>query len=168
MSVIILLQVIEYFKAPQQQPGIQRVQALADISRLGLCCHSNKTRASIANPLNSAQLGGTSYHSPNLHLGPCSSVGMWRWTDRYTDTHRQTHTDTETRVTNTHFVSSTTHAKCNNNNNKTIIDSTLCPSHYTTCCKPLTNGNALYVIITKNSTRPLTHQLIAALQSRKC
>jgi len=34
---------------------IQRVQALADISR----CHSNATRAPIANPPNSAQLEGT-------------------------------------------------------------------------------------------------------------
>ena len=36
-----------------------RVQALADISRSALCCHSNETRASIANPPNNAQLKGT-------------------------------------------------------------------------------------------------------------
>ena len=29
-----------------------------------LCCHSNETRAAIANPPNSAQLGRTPYHSP--------------------------------------------------------------------------------------------------------
>jgi len=27
------------------QPGIEQVQALADISRSPLCCHSNETRA---------------------------------------------------------------------------------------------------------------------------
>ena len=40
------------------------------------CCRNNETRASIAKPPNSAQLEGTPYHSPNLHLGPCSSVAM--------------------------------------------------------------------------------------------
>jgi len=38
------------------KPGIERVQALADISRSALCCHSDETRAPIANPPNSAQL----------------------------------------------------------------------------------------------------------------
>ena len=39
----------------QEQPGIERVglHALADISRLALCCPGNETRAPIANPLNS-------------------------------------------------------------------------------------------------------------------
>jgi len=45
--------------------------------RVALCCHSNETRALISNPPNSAQLRGTPYHSPKLHPGPCSSVGMW-------------------------------------------------------------------------------------------
>jgi len=40
---------------------IERVQALADISRSALCCHSNETRAPNANPPNSAQLEGTPY-----------------------------------------------------------------------------------------------------------
>jgi len=44
--------------------------ALADISHSALCCHSNET------------LEGTPYHSPKLHPGPCSSVGMRRGTDR--------------------------------------------------------------------------------------
>jgi len=35
------------------EPGTVRVQALADISRSVLCCHSNETRALIANPPNS-------------------------------------------------------------------------------------------------------------------
>jgi len=45
--------------AAERQPGIERVQALADISRSALCCHRNETRALIANPPNSAQLEGT-------------------------------------------------------------------------------------------------------------
>jgi len=49
----------------------ERVQALADISRLVLCCHSNETRALIANPPNSAQLEDTPYHSSKLRPGPC-------------------------------------------------------------------------------------------------
>jgi len=71
------------------EPGTELVQALADISRSALCRHSNETRAPIANPPNSAQLEGTPYHSSKLHLGLCSSVGMWRGIDRQTD--RQTH-----------------------------------------------------------------------------
>jgi len=62
------------------KPGIERVQALADISHSVLCYHSNKTRAPIANPPNSAQLRHP-YHSPKLHLGPCSSMGMRQGTD---------------------------------------------------------------------------------------
>jgi len=42
-------------------------------------------RALIANAANSAQVEGTPYHSPKLHPGPCSSVGMRRGTDRHTD-----------------------------------------------------------------------------------
>jgi len=74
-------------KAPvlQNKPGIDRVQALADISRSPLCCRSNETRSPIANPPDSAQLGGTPYHCAKLHPGPCSSVGMRRGTDRHTD-----------------------------------------------------------------------------------
>jgi len=59
-------------------------QELADIYSSAICCHSNETRAPIANPPNSAQLEGTPYHSSNLHPGPCSSVGMRRGTDRQT------------------------------------------------------------------------------------
>jgi len=87
------------------KPGIERVQALAHISRSMLCCHSNETRAATANPPNTAQLGDTPYHSPKLHPGPCSSVGMRRGTD--------TQTNTQTAVTNTHFASATPHVKCN-------------------------------------------------------
>ena len=73
-----------------------------------MCCLSNATRAPIANPPNSAQLGGSLYHASKLHPGPCSNVGV----RPRTDTHTQT--DTQTRVTTIHFASSTTHAKCNN------------------------------------------------------
>ena len=52
--------------------------------------HSNATRAPIANPPNSAQLGGISYHYPKLHPGPCNSVGMRPRTDRHTQTDRHT------------------------------------------------------------------------------
>jgi len=68
------------------QQGTEQVQALADISRSALCCHSNETRAPIASPSNSAQLESTLTIPPKLHLGLCSSVGMWRGTD--IQTHR--------------------------------------------------------------------------------
>ena len=86
----------------QYEPRTDRVQALADILHLALCCHSSKTRAPIANSPNSAQLQGIPYHSPNLHPGLCSSVGMRQETDRHTPTS----------VTNRHFASSTTYTKC--------------------------------------------------------
>jgi len=73
------------------------------------CCHSNATRAPIANPSKSAQLGGIPYHTLKLHPGPCNSVGMRPRTDR--QTHKQT--DTQTRVTTIHLSWSTTDAKCN-------------------------------------------------------
>jgi len=64
--------------------------------RVRVCCHSNKARAPIANPPNSAQIQGTPYPSPK-YLRPCSSVAMRPRTD----------THTQTRVTNIHFASST-------------------------------------------------------------
>ena len=73
------------------------------------CCHSNVTRAPIANPPNSAQLGGIPYHSPKLHPAPCNNVGMRPRTDRHT--HRQT--DRQTHRHTIHFSCSTAHAKCN-------------------------------------------------------
>jgi len=51
----------------EKEPGREQVQALADISRSAVRCHSNETCA------------------PILYLGPCSSVGMRRGTDRHTD-----------------------------------------------------------------------------------
>ena len=49
---------------------------------------SNETHAPIANLPNSAKLGGTPT-TPQLHSGPCSSVGMQQWTDRHTDARNQ-------------------------------------------------------------------------------
>jgi len=78
----------------QKKTSIVRVRALADISVSALCCHSNETRAPTANPPNNAQLEGTPiipgtlYHSPNLHPGPYSSVGVRQVTDTQTDTER--------------------------------------------------------------------------------
>jgi len=48
---------------------------------------NNETLTLIAFPPNTAQLDGTPYHSPKLHPGLCSSVGMQRVTDR--QTHRR-------------------------------------------------------------------------------
>ena len=62
----------------------------------------NRSVIKDVNPPSSAQLGGSLYHAPKLHPGPC----------RHTD--RQTHTYRQTSVTTIHFASSTTHAKCNN------------------------------------------------------
>jgi len=42
-----------------EQPGIQRVQSTCWHFAFALCCHSNETRALIANPSNSVQLWGT-------------------------------------------------------------------------------------------------------------
>jgi len=105
---------LEYVKL-QNEPAIERVQALADISRSALyafavykavsyirvCCHSNETRAPIVNPPISAQLEGTIYHSSKSHPGPYNNVGM-RWGR-----------DRHTAVANTHFASAVPHAKCN-------------------------------------------------------
>ena len=46
---------------------------------------------------------------PKLHPGPCSNVGMRRWTDRQTDRH----TDTQKAVANIHFASAMPHVKLN-------------------------------------------------------
>jgi len=88
------------------RPPFTNQQRAHTLRKLGfaLYCHSNATREPIANPPNSAQLGGSLYHAAKLHPGPCSSLGVRPRTDR--------HTHTQTRVTTIHFASSTTHAKC--------------------------------------------------------
>jgi len=64
-----------------------RLERTTIVNVFRICCHSNETRAPIVNKANSAQLGGTPYHSPKLHLGLCTSLGMRQGTDR------QTHAD---------------------------------------------------------------------------
>ena len=66
-----------------------------------VCCHGNEAGAQIAikNPPNSAQLEGTSYYSPKLHPGPCSSVAMRRGSDGRG-------------LYSLHFSSAMPHAKC--------------------------------------------------------
>jgi len=46
---------------------------------------ANATRAPIANPPNSAQLGGVPYHSAKLYPGPCNSAETRPRADRHTD-----------------------------------------------------------------------------------
>ena len=84
-------------------------QCSATVLPLTYVCvvNSNETRAPNANPPNSAQLEGTPYHSPKLHLGSCSSVGMRRGTDRQTQRH------TDGRGQYTFCLGYMPHAKCN-------------------------------------------------------
>jgi len=81
----------------QLQAYNKHKHALAVISRSALCCHSNETRApytvhrapwtkTIVLHFWRICRGNPLYHSPNLHPGPCSSVGMRRGTDRHTHT----------------------------------------------------------------------------------
>ena len=77
-------------RADPAQPAVRTMSSYRgmDASLLlgfALCCHSNATRAPIANPPNSAQLGGSLYHAPKLCPGPCSSVGVRPRRDRHTD-----------------------------------------------------------------------------------
>ena len=86
----------------QIKPGTERVQALADISRSRYVVTATKpVRRLQIRPIVHKYVAPLPF--PKLHPGPCSSVGTRPRTGR----HRQTH------VTNIHFASSTTHAKCN-------------------------------------------------------
>jgi len=77
---------IQYHNDTAYKPGIQRVQAFADISCSAICCHSNKTRAPIANLPNSAQLWRTSTIPPS-YIGSVQYCGhVVR--DRQTHSHR--------------------------------------------------------------------------------
>jgi len=84
-------------------PGIERVQVLADILRLALCCHSNETRAPIANLSNCAQLEGTPTIPPSYNR---VRTVVWERGEGH-------QTDTQTAVTDIHFASATPRAKCN-------------------------------------------------------
>ena len=93
-----------YVHSTAMRPKINstRHRASADISHSALCCHSNETRASVANSPNSAQLEGTPYHCPSyIRL----RTVVWEFGEGQTDT--------QTSVTNIHFASATPHAKCN-------------------------------------------------------
>ena len=61
--------------------------------------HSNATRAPIANPPNSAQLGGSLYHAPSYIL-----VRAVVWAYGRGQTHTQTYRDTDKRDHNTFCV----------------------------------------------------------------
>ena len=86
------------------EPGIERVQALADIFRSALRYHRNETRAPIANPPNSAQLEGTTYHSSSYIR---VRVVVWECGEGQTQTYPQTS------MTSIYFASATPHAKRN-------------------------------------------------------
>jgi len=66
---------------------IKLVQSLADISRSAQCCHSNETRAPIANPPNCARPEGTPlpFHPTYVRV----REAVWETDERYTNT--QTH-----------------------------------------------------------------------------
>jgi len=68
-----------------------------------LCCHSNATRAPIANPPNSAQLGGSLFYAPSYIR---VRAVVWAYGRAQTDrqTHRHTHTHTDARDHNTFCV----------------------------------------------------------------
>ena len=68
------------------EPGIEGVQALTEISHSALCCHSNKTRAPIANPSNSAQLVGSPTILPS-YIQVCAVLGSGNKAG--TDRHRR-------------------------------------------------------------------------------
>ena len=67
----------------------ERVRALADISCLALCCHSNKTHAPIGNLPNNAQLDVT----PNI-------LASYIWVHAVVRECGEGQTDTQTAVTN--------------------------------------------------------------------
>ena len=83
-------------------------------------------------------IGGSLYHAPKLHPGPCSSVGVRPRRDRQTDRQTHTHTHTQTRVTTIYFASSTTHAKCNKYTqsmvNKRLITRSMVPAWFYFIC----------------------------------
>jgi len=85
-----------------KEPDMERVEALADISRSALCCHSNETLAPIANLPDSTQLVGTACHIRVRAV-------VWECDKGQADTQ----TDRQTRVTNIRFASVMPHAKRN-------------------------------------------------------
>ena len=83
----------------------------------------NETCAPIANPPNTAQLGGTTYHSPTLYPATCSIVGMRPGTDTQ-HTLRQTHKQTDRHTDGRHhytFCLAMPDAKCNQSINQSMV-----------------------------------------------
>jgi len=83
-------------RADPAQPAVRTMSSCRGMDAslslaFAVCCHSNATRAPIANPPNSAQLGGILYHAAKLHPGPCSSMGVRPRTDRQTHRHTDAH-----------------------------------------------------------------------------
>jgi len=82
----------------KEKPGTEWVQALADISHSGYVVTATK-------PVHWLQIRpivhNYPYHSPRYIR---VRAVVWEWCEGQTDT--------PTRVTNIHFASSTTHAKC--------------------------------------------------------
>ena len=83
--------------------GIERVQALANITCSALCCHSNENRAPIADLSNSAELERTPYHITQSYIRIRAVV--WKCSEGQTDT--------QMAGTNIHFASAMPHAKGN-------------------------------------------------------
>jgi len=67
-----------------QYSEYKHVILIANISRYVAIATQPGDGAPIVNPPNSAQLRGIPHHSPKLHPGPCSTVGM-RPRTRHTD-----------------------------------------------------------------------------------
>jgi len=101
--------------------GIERVQACTRWHfAFALCCHSNATRALIANLPNSARLGAS-----------LSTPPSYIWVRAVVWAANKSQTDSQTRVTTIHFASSTTHAKCNSIIMR-VINDIIRPHHSTT------------------------------------
>jgi len=79
--------------------GIERVQHFT----FALCCHSNATRAPIANPPNSAQPGASPMTSSS-YIRVCAIVWACGRGQADRRTHRQTDTQTDPRDHNTFCV----------------------------------------------------------------
>jgi len=71
-------------------PSTERVQALADIGRSALYCHSNETRAHRLQIRPIVHNYRAPLPFPKSHPVPCSSVGVRRGIDRHTHTDRHT------------------------------------------------------------------------------
>ena len=126
----------------------------ASTSMFASCCHSNATRASIANPPNSAQLGGIPTTPPSYIR---VRAIVWAWgrgqSHTNTDTQTDTHTHTQTRVTTIHFASSTTHAKYNNMHN---IEFCRAPFNFVLLGRLIASRRDKFI----NSDSPLTNLLL--------